>query len=101
MGRVLADSNVLFPFSVMDLLLALSEDGTHEVIWTDDLLDEWSGSSCGSTSAPRRPQPRSRWRSESSSRTARSSATSSYGSAECQEMTKKFENSQSIQSAGR
>ncbi len=41
MGRVFADSNVLFPFSVMDLLLALSEDGVLEVIWTDDLLDEW------------------------------------------------------------
>lgn len=41
MGRVFADSNVLFPFSVMDLLLALSEDHVHEVIWTDDLLDEW------------------------------------------------------------
>ncbi|MCZ7627674.1 MAG: PIN domain-containing protein [Microthrixaceae bacterium] len=41
MGRAFADSNVLFPFSVMDLLLALSEDGVHEVIWTDDLLDEW------------------------------------------------------------
>ena len=41
MGRVFADSNVLFPFSVMDVLLALSEDGVHEVIWTDDLLDEW------------------------------------------------------------
>lgn len=41
MGRVFADSNVLLPFSVMDLLLALSEDGVHEVIWTDDLLDEW------------------------------------------------------------
>ncbi|MBK9179795.1 MAG: PIN domain-containing protein [Acidimicrobiales bacterium] len=41
MRRVFADSNVLFPFSVMDLLLALSEDGVHEVLWTDDLLDEW------------------------------------------------------------
>jgi hypothetical protein len=41
MGRVLADTNVLFPFSVMDLLLALSEVGIHEVIWTDALLDEW------------------------------------------------------------
>lgn len=41
MGRVLADSNVLFPFSVMDLLLALSEDSVHQVVWTDDLLDEW------------------------------------------------------------
>jgi len=25
----------------MDLLLALSEDGVHEVIWTNALLDEW------------------------------------------------------------
>ena len=25
----------------MDLLLALSEASVHEVIWTDDLLDEW------------------------------------------------------------
>ena len=41
MGRVLADTNVLFPFSVMDLLLALSEDGVHDVIWTDALLEEW------------------------------------------------------------
>src|SRR5688500_11174701 len=41
MGRVLADTNVLFPFSVMDLLLALSEDGVHDVIWTDALLQEW------------------------------------------------------------
>lgn len=41
MGRFFADTNVLFPFSVMDLLLALTEDGVHEVIWTDALLDEW------------------------------------------------------------
>ena len=41
MARVFADTNVLFPFSVMDLLLALSEDGIHDVIWTDALLDEW------------------------------------------------------------
>jgi hypothetical protein len=41
MGRVLPDTNVLFPFSVMDLLLALSEEGVHEVVWTDALLDEW------------------------------------------------------------
>lgn len=25
----------------MDLLLALTEDGVHEVLWTDDVLDEW------------------------------------------------------------
>jgi hypothetical protein len=41
MGRFFADTNVLFPFSIMDLLLALTEDGVHEFIWTDALLDEW------------------------------------------------------------
>lgn len=41
MGRFFADTNVLFPFSVMDLLLALTEDGVHEFIWTDAVLDEW------------------------------------------------------------
>ena len=25
----------------MDLLLALTEDAVHQVLWTDDLLDEW------------------------------------------------------------
>jgi predicted nucleic acid-binding protein len=35
------DTNVLFPFSVMDLMLALTEDGVHEVLWSDALLDEW------------------------------------------------------------
>jgi hypothetical protein len=28
----------LFPFSVMDLMLALTEDGIHDVMWSDDLL---------------------------------------------------------------
>lgn len=41
MNRIFADTNVSFPFSVMDLLLALSDDGLHELIWTDALLDEW------------------------------------------------------------
>ncbi len=41
MNRIFADTNVLFPFSVMDLLLALSEDSLHEMIWTDALLNEW------------------------------------------------------------
>jgi predicted nucleic acid-binding protein len=41
MKRIFADTNVLFPFSVMDLLLALSEVGLHELLWTDALLDEW------------------------------------------------------------
>lgn len=41
MTRVLADTNVLFPFSIMDLLLALTEDMVHEIIWTERLLAEW------------------------------------------------------------
>lgn len=41
MRRVLVDTSVLFPFSVMDLMLALSEDAVHQVLWADDLLDEW------------------------------------------------------------
>jgi predicted nucleic acid-binding protein len=39
--RVFIDTNVLFPFSVMDLMLALTEDSIHDVLWTDRLLDEW------------------------------------------------------------
>ena len=39
--RIFADTNVLFPFSVMDLLLALTEDEIHELVWSDFLLDEW------------------------------------------------------------
>jgi hypothetical protein len=39
--RALVDTSVLFPFSVMDLLLALTEDSVHQVLWTDDPLDEW------------------------------------------------------------
>jgi predicted nucleic acid-binding protein len=41
MRRVFVDTNVLFPFSVMDLMLALTEDGVHDVLWSDALLDEW------------------------------------------------------------
>jgi excisionase family DNA binding protein len=40
-ARVFIDTNVLFPFSVMDLMLALTEDGIHDVMWSDALLDEW------------------------------------------------------------
>jgi hypothetical protein len=40
-NRVFVDTNVLFPVSVMDLMLALTEDSIHEVIWTDRLLAEW------------------------------------------------------------
>jgi predicted nucleic acid-binding protein len=41
MARVLADTNVLFPFSLMDLMLALSQDRIHTLLWSDHLLDEW------------------------------------------------------------
>lgn len=41
MARVLADTNVLFPFSLMDLMLALSQDRVHALLWSDRLLDEW------------------------------------------------------------
>lgn len=41
MGRVFVDTNVLFPFSVMDLMLALTEDGVHELMWSEALLAEW------------------------------------------------------------
>jgi predicted nucleic acid-binding protein len=40
--RIFVDTNVLFPFSVMDVLLALTEDGIHEVLWTEALLEEWA-----------------------------------------------------------
>lgn len=41
MARVFADTNVLFPFSLMDLLLTLAEDYVHDLVWSDRLLDEW------------------------------------------------------------
>ena len=41
MHRVFADTNVLFPFSIMDLLLGLDEDGFHRIVWSNDLLAEW------------------------------------------------------------
>ncbi|NYV73898.1 PIN domain-containing protein [Streptomyces sp. UH6] len=39
--RVFVDTNVLFPFSVMDLMLALTEDVVHELVWSERLLAEW------------------------------------------------------------
>ncbi|HEX5543220.1 MAG TPA: hypothetical protein VFX60_16955 [Micromonospora sp.] len=41
MTRVFVDTNVLFPFSIMDVMLALTEDSVHEVLWTQTLLAEW------------------------------------------------------------
>jgi predicted nucleic acid-binding protein len=40
-GRVFVDTNIVFPFSVMDLILALTEDGVHELMWSEALLAEW------------------------------------------------------------
>jgi hypothetical protein len=37
----LLDANVLFPLSVMDLMLALTEDGVHEVMCSEALLAGW------------------------------------------------------------
>jgi hypothetical protein len=39
--RAFVDTNVLFPFSLLDLLLALDEDRLHTVLWSDPLLHEW------------------------------------------------------------
>jgi hypothetical protein len=38
--RVLPDTNVCFPISLLDLILRLDEAAFHEVVWTEDLLDE-------------------------------------------------------------
>jgi hypothetical protein len=38
--RVLLDTNVCFPISLLDLMLRLDEAALHEVIWTEDLLTE-------------------------------------------------------------
>jgi len=37
--RVLVDTSVLFPVSVLGLLVALTEDAVHQVLWTDDLSE--------------------------------------------------------------
>ena len=39
LDRVFVDTNELFPFTVMDLVLA--EHRLIEFVWTDELLDEW------------------------------------------------------------
>jgi predicted nucleic acid-binding protein len=41
LSRVFVDTNVLFPYSLMDMMLTLAEDGIHEFLWSEDLLDEW------------------------------------------------------------
>ena len=42
MTRVFVDSNELFPFTVMDLILTLAEDQLFVFVWSEELLDEWS-----------------------------------------------------------
>ncbi len=39
--RVFIDTNELFPFTIMDVLLTMSEDFLFTWVWTDELLDEW------------------------------------------------------------
>ena len=41
MERLYLDANVLFPMTLMDLLLAMAEDLHHDLLWTGVLLDEW------------------------------------------------------------
>lgn len=40
LARVLPDTNVCFPISVLDLILRCDESDLHRIIWTDDLLEE-------------------------------------------------------------
>lgn len=40
MERVFPDTNALFPTSVMDLVFRLTENGLHEVLWSETLLAE-------------------------------------------------------------
>jgi predicted nucleic acid-binding protein len=41
MERLYLDTHVLFPMTLMDLLLAMAEDFHHDILWSDFLLDEW------------------------------------------------------------
>lgn len=38
--RVLPDTNVCYPISLLDLLLRLDEASFHQILWTEDLLGE-------------------------------------------------------------
>jgi predicted nucleic acid-binding protein len=37
---VFPDTSVLFPMSVFDLLMRMTEIGVHEILWSEDLLAE-------------------------------------------------------------
>ncbi|MFT4296861.1 MAG: PIN domain-containing protein [Micropruina sp.] len=39
--RVFIDTSELFPFTIMDVLLTLSEDFLFTWVWTDEVLAEW------------------------------------------------------------
>lgn len=39
--RVFIDTSELFPFTIMDALLTLSEDFIFSWVWTDEVLEEW------------------------------------------------------------
>ncbi|MEB3071022.1 PIN domain-containing protein [[Mycobacterium] vasticus] len=39
--RVFIDTSELFPFTIMDVLLTLSEDFLFTWVWTDEVIDEW------------------------------------------------------------
>ena len=39
--RVFIDTSELYPFTVMDVLLTLSEDLLFTWVWTDEVLEEW------------------------------------------------------------
>ena len=39
--RVFVDANELFPFAIMDIVLALAEDLVINFVWSDEVLDEW------------------------------------------------------------
>lgn len=41
MERLYLDTNVLFPMTLMDLMLSMAEDFHHELLWSDFLLEEW------------------------------------------------------------
>ena len=40
--RVFIDTSELFPFTIMDVLLTLSEDLLFTWVWTDEVLEEWA-----------------------------------------------------------
>ncbi|NLA28926.1 MAG: PIN domain-containing protein, partial [Propionibacterium sp.] len=39
--RVFIDTSELFPFTIMDVLLTMSEDFLFTWVWTDEALEEW------------------------------------------------------------